>query len=72
METDLQIAQRRVRDAEAHVARQRMTLDRLKAGGHSTELALDLLKVFEDGLAQQRLALIRLQMDETFRAAPQR
>lgn len=72
METNLQMAQRHVWNSEADVSKQREIVDRLRAGGHSTELALDVLEVLERGLAENRLTLIRLQMDEVFLSVARR
>ena len=57
METELEMAERHVREGEAHVARQRDLVAELRRDGHDTEQAEQLLTTFEATLAQHRKGL---------------
>lgn len=63
---ELAAAERNLRDGEARVVDQRRRLDRLRQGGHSTEMAEILLAQFETSLTGQRahLDLLRRECEE--------
>lgn len=60
-ETDREMAERHVREAENHVARQSEVVEQLRIDGHDTKLAEELLVQFEAVLAEhkQHLTLVR-------------
>lgn len=62
-ETELQMAERHVRDGERHVASQREILSHLRNHGHPTELAERLLANLEELLAMHREHLAHLKVN---------
>lgn len=56
-ETELEMAERHVREAEAHVARQEETVQQLRRDGHDTKQAEALLTTFEATLVEHRRGL---------------
>jgi hypothetical protein len=62
-ESRLQMAERHVRDAEAHVARQRRIVLDLSGHGHPIDLALELLDEFERSLRDHRASLERIRAE---------
>jgi hypothetical protein len=59
-ETPLEMAQRHVREGDAHVASQRRILAELRRDGHPTEMAQTLLAEFESSAAEHREGLARM------------
>ena len=59
-ETEVVMARRHVRDGEAHVARQRETVAKLREGGHPIAIAEALLATFEDALLTHKNHLARI------------
>ena len=59
-ETRLQTAERHVREAEAHIARQREIVEELRRDGHPTIEAEILLRIFEDTLKSHLDGLARV------------
>jgi FixJ family two-component response regulator len=59
-ETELEMVERHVREAERHVLRQRQIIEQLLEGHHSTALAEQLLTEFEQTLHDHRAHLARL------------
>jgi hypothetical protein len=59
-ETELEMVERHVREAERHVLRQRQIIEQLFEGNHSTALAEQLLTEFEHTLRDHRAHLARL------------
>jgi hypothetical protein len=64
-ETDLEMAMRHVREAEAHMARQIALIGEMRRGGHPTSDAEALLKVYEQLLGQYREHLEILRRSST-------
>lgn len=60
-ETEIEMAERHVREGEIHVARQIDLLEQLRLDGHNTGQAEELLTEFEAILTEQKkhLAVIR-------------
>ena len=59
-ETEIEMVERHVREAEEHVARQREIVDRLLPSGEVAEMARSLLIQYEETLSLQRAHLARL------------
>ena len=59
-ETALQMAQRHVIEGERHIERQRHIIAELRADGHSTEAAEQLLKTMLESQASHEQSLARL------------
>ncbi|MDW6020199.1 hypothetical protein SAZ10_00315 [Mesorhizobium sp. BAC0120] len=59
-ETELEMVERHIREAERHVLRQRQIIEELYEGHHSTALAEQLLTEFEQNLRDHRAHLARL------------
>jgi hypothetical protein len=51
---ELEMAERHIREGEAHVARQREIISELSQDGHATHRAQALLAIFEQTLASHR------------------
>ena len=51
---EIALARERVRRAEQNVEEQRRVIAEMQAKGHSTELAIELLTLFEDALRMRR------------------
>lgn len=56
----VEMARRHVREAEAHIARQKEIIEELRRDGHSTLEAELLLKVFQDTLRSHKESVLRL------------
>ena len=59
LETDLEMAERHVREAEARVARQRRIVEYQRASGEVSSLSEEILEEFERALVHHRLHLSR-------------
>jgi hypothetical protein len=62
-ESELDMAERHVREAEAHICRQKEIIDELRRDGHPTEAAENLLRVFEVTLESHRQGLARIKAE---------
>ncbi len=60
-EIDLEMVRRHVRQGAGHVARQREIVAKLRASGHPTETALQLLATLEATQQQHKAHLARLE-----------
>ena len=56
----VEMAQRHVREAEAHIVRQKEIIEELRRDGHPTLVAELLLKVFQDTLRSHKESVLRL------------
>jgi hypothetical protein len=63
-ETELEMAERHVREGAAHVARQKELLEQLRRDGHDDTQAEELLTVFEATLQEHRDDLERIRAKE--------
>ncbi len=62
-ETELEMAERHVREAVAHIASQRELIDQLHFNGHNTAQAETLLLTFESTLEQHRAGLWQIRRE---------
>lgn len=64
MESELQMAERHVREAELLVSRQCIVIESLRAHGHSTEMAMKLLGEMEAALDAHRSYMDEILADQ--------